>query len=207
MSLPVKVSALGTVAYAETYASMRDFTARRDATTTDEIWWLEHPPVFTLGTNADATHVLEPDDIPLVATDRGGQVTYHGPGQLVVYVLLDLKRAKLGIRDLVGRLEAGIIAMLEQSGIQAVTRPGAPGVYVDGAKVASIGLRIRQQCSYHGISLNVNMDTEPFSRINPCGYPGLNVVTTADLGGPVTTAEAAGQLLPALLNRLDLSAD
>jgi lipoyl(octanoyl) transferase len=207
MSLPVKISALGTIAYADTYAAMREFTAQRDATTTDEIWWLEHPPVYTLGTNADASHVLDAGDIPLVGTDRGGQVTYHGPGQLVVYVLLDLKRARLGIRELVGRLEAGIIGMLARSNIAAVTRPGAPGVYVDEAKIASIGLRIRHQCSYHGISLNVNMDTEPFGRINPCGYPGLDVVTTAMLGGPASVAAAADQLLPELLAQLDLRTD
>jgi lipoyl(octanoyl) transferase len=206
MARPVNIIGRGLADYAATFDAMREFTARRDAATVDELWWLEHPPVFTLGTNADAKHLLAPGDIPVVATDRGGQVTYHGPGQLVVYVLVDLKRARLGIRDLVARLESGIIGMLAESGIAAQARRGAPGVYVDGAKIASIGLRIRRHCSYHGISLNVDLDPEPFSRINPCGYPGLDIVNTATLGGPATVAQAAEALLPALLRELELEA-
>jgi len=176
---------LGRVEYEPTWRAMQKFTEQRDENTRDEIWLLEHPPVFTLGMNGKAEHVLAAGDIPVVNIDRGGQVTYHGPGQLVVYPLLDLLRLKLGVRDLVIALEKAIIATVAQWGIHAAGKRDAPGVYVDGRKLASIGLRIRRNCSYHGLALNVAMDLEPFRRINPCGFVGLEVTQVSDLAGPV----------------------
>jgi lipoyl(octanoyl) transferase len=175
---------LGRVDYEPTWRAMQTFTEQRDAATRDEIWLLEHPPVFTLGMNGKAEHVLAAGDIPVVNIDRGGQVTYHGPGQLVVYPLLDLRRLKLGVRDLVVALENAIIATVSQWGIHAIGKRDAPGVYVDGKKLASIGLRIKRGCSYHGLALNVAMDLSPFKRINPCGYQGLEVTQVSELGGP-----------------------
>ena len=204
MSLPVIIRERGLMDYAVSYREMKEFTDSRDTATPDEIWLLEHPPVFTLGTNANQDHVLGAGDIPVVKTDRGGQVTYHGPGQLVVYVLLDLKRARISVRELVCRFEKSIIGMLANSGITAAGQKDAPGVYVDSAKIASVGLRVRKHCSYHGISINVSVGLEPFSRINPCGYPGLNIVRTADLGEPETVADAAQKLLPELLHYFEL---
>jgi len=204
MPSPVIIRKRGVIDYATCYREMREFTEARDSNTIDEIWCVEHPPVFTLGTNANPDHILDTGDIPVIKTDRGGQVTYHGPGQLVVYVLLDLQRARLGIRDLVCRLERSIVEMLASANITAAGKPDAPGVYVNDAKVASVGLRVRKHCSYHGVAINVNMDLEPFSRINPCGYPGLDVVRTADLGGPDDLAATTRQLLPELLRELDL---
>ena len=160
---------------------MRDFTERRTAETPDEIWFVEHPPVFTLGLNADRTHVLAPGDIPVVQIDRGGQVTYHGPGQVVAYVLVDLRRRPLDVRGLVIALENAVIRTVERYGVRAEGRRDAPGVYVDGKKLAAIGLRLRRFCSYHGIAVNVSLDLEPFRRINPCGYAGLEVTQLADL--------------------------
>jgi len=176
---------LGRVEYEPTWRAMQKFTEQRNENTRDEIWLLEHPPVFTLGMNGKAEHVLAAGDIPVVNIDRGGQVTYHGPGQLVVYPLLDLLRLKLGVRDLVIALEKAIIATVAQWGIHAAGKRDAPGVYVDGRKLASIGLRIRRNCSYHGLALNVAMDLEPFRRINPCGFVGLEVTQVSDLVGPV----------------------
>lgn len=199
---------LGLVDYAETLAAMQASTDRRDAGTSDEIWLLEHRPVFTLGLNADRSHVLAPGTIPVVQVDRGGQVTYHGPGQLVVYTLIDLKRARLGIRDLVSALENSVIRLAAAFGIDAAARCDAPGVYVQGNKLASVGLRIRKGCSYHGLSLNVNMDTEPFGRINPCGFDDLSVTQLADLVGHERSSEIgvdqiAGRLTPILLAELE----
>ncbi len=154
---------------------MQTFTTRRDAETTDELWVVEHPPVFTLGLNGKREHVLDPGDIPVVQSDRGGQVTYHGPGQVVIYLLIDLKRRKLGARDLVDTIETATIAFLAEQGIAACARPEAPGVYVEGRKIAALGLRIRRGCSYHGLAFNVDMDLSPFTRIDPCGYAGLEV--------------------------------
>ncbi|MGI9343670.1 MAG: lipoyl(octanoyl) transferase LipB [Gammaproteobacteria bacterium] len=202
----INIRQLGLADYAETLASMQAFTERRDARTADEIWLLEHPPVFTLGLNADRAHVLAPGDIPIVPVDRGGQVTYHGPGQLVVYTLLDLKRAQLGIRDLVSALENAVIGLVADFGIEAAARCDAPGVYVDGAKLASIGLRIRRGCSYHGLSLNVNMDTEPFKRINPCGFDDLTVTQLADLGAPTDLGEISELLTARVLGELGVAA-
>jgi lipoyl(octanoyl) transferase len=187
---------LGCVDYLPTWQAMQRFTDERDANTRDEIWVLEHSPVYTLGMNADAAHVLAPGDIPLVKVDRGGQVTYHGPGQLVLYPLIDLRRAGLGVRDLVTRLEQSVIRCLAHYDILAATRPGAPGVYVNEAKIASLGIRVRRGASYHGLSFNINMDLEPFSRINPCGYAGLAMTQLASLGGPDQVAEVATVLLP-----------
>jgi lipoyl(octanoyl) transferase len=189
---------LGLVDYTESWAAMRAFTDQRDVGTPDEIWFVEHPPVFTQGLAGSPAHLLAPGDIPVVQSDRGGQVTYHGPGQLVAYVLLDLRRLGLGPRELVRRLEAAIIAVLAHYGLQGQRRAGAPGVYVDEAKIAALGLRVRRQCSYHGLALNVTPDLSPFARINPCGYSGLAVTSLAQLGKRATLAEVAGLLEQAL---------
>lgn len=181
---------------------MQAFTEGRDAATLDELWWVEHPPVFTQGLAGKAEHLLAPGDIPVVQVDRGGQVTYHGPGQLVVYCLLDVRRLGLGVRALVTALEQAVIELLAAHAIAAQTRPAAPGVYVADAKVASLGLRLRQGRSYHGLSLNLDMDLEPFTRINPCGYPGLRVTQLRDLGVELTLDAAAGALLPRLGHKL-----
>lgn len=203
--LPVHVRRLGQVGYTATLERMHTFTMERDAGTTDEIWILEHPAVFTLGANADPAHVLDAGDIPVVEVDRGGQVTYHGPGQLVVYVLLDIRRLRLGIRDLVSRLEQSVIALLGRYEVVATGRKGAPGVYVDDAKVASIGLRIRRNCSYHGLALNISPELGPFARINPCGYEGLAVTSMRELGVTADAAEISDRLIAELTARLGLS--
>lgn len=182
---PVIIRQLGRVDYANTLASMSAFTDRRGPGTADEIWLLEHPPVYTLGLNADRKHILAPGDIAVIQVDRGGQVTYHAPGQLVAYVLLDLKRANIGVRSLVSALENTMIAAAATFGVTAVSRPDAPGIYVDGAKLGSIGLRVRRGCSYHGLALNVDMDLRPFSQIDPCGFAGLPVTQLKDHAGPV----------------------
>jgi lipoyl(octanoyl) transferase len=179
----------------------------RDAASVDELWFLEHPPVFTQGMNGKPEHVLAPGDIPVIPIDRGGQVTYHGPGQLVVYPLVDLRRVRFGVRDLVVAVEQSIVALAAAYGIVAAGRRDAPGVYVAGRKLASIGLRIRRGCSYHGLALNVDMDLEPFGRINPCGQPGLEMTQLADLGGPRTVAQAASELAPHLARELRLDWD
>jgi len=181
---------------------MQRFTDERNASTPDEIWFLEHPPVFTLGMNASAAHVLAPGDIPVVQIDRGGQVTYHGPGQLVVYPLIDLRRAKLGVRDIVTALEKSVIQLAAQFGISAEARKEAPGIYVAGKKLGSVGIRIRRHSSYHGLAVNVNLDLEPFQRINPCGYQGLEMTQLAELGGPGTVESAAEVFEPHLLRAL-----
>jgi len=201
----VIVRRLGLVEYEPTWRAMQRFTDERDASTRDEIWLLEHPPVFTLGLAGKLEHVLAPGDIPVIQTDRGGQVTYHGPGQLVVYPLLDLKRRGLGVRELVMALEDAVIGYAAALGIEARSRRDAPGVYVDGRKLASVGLRIRRGASYHGIALNVNMDLEPFGRINPCGYAGLEITQLAALGGPRSVADAARELEAHLLRTLQPS--
>ncbi|WP_246212176.1 lipoyl(octanoyl) transferase LipB [Usitatibacter palustris] len=161
---------------------MRDFTAARIADTPDQIWVLEHPPVYTLGLAGRAQHVLSPGVIPVVKTDRGGQVTYHGPGQAVAYVLLDLRRLGVGVKELVRRLEQAALDVLAESGVKGTRREGMPGVYVNGAKIAAVGLRIARGCSYHGLALNVDVDLEPFTHIDPCGYPGLACTRLADQG-------------------------
>ncbi len=189
---------LGRRDYAPVFAAMRAFTEARAADTLDELWWVEHPPVFTQGLAGKAEHLLAPGDIPVIQVDRGGQVTYHGPGQVVVYCLLDVRRLGLSVRALVTALERAVIDLLAAHGVAAHARPTAPGVYVGDAKVAALGLRLRQGRSYHGLSLNVAMDLEPFTRINPCGYPGLRVTQLRDLGVDLTLAAAAEDLLSRL---------
>lgn len=173
MPLLLEVRDLGLTPYADSFAAMRAFTAARTAETVDELWLVEHPPVFTQGLNGRAEHLLAPGEIPVVQTDRGGQVTYHGPGQLVAYLLFDLARARLGVREVVERLEGAVIDLLAELGILAQARREAPGVYVAGRKIASLGLKVRGGRCYHGLALNVAMDLAPFARINPCGYAGL----------------------------------
>jgi lipoyl(octanoyl) transferase len=196
----------GLVPYEPTWREMQRFTDERGEDTRDEIWFVEHPPVFTLGMNADPVHLLDPGAIPVVNIDRGGQVTYHGPGQLVVYPLLNLRRHVLGVRELVVALENAVIDYLATVGIEAAGRRDAPGVYVHGKKLASVGLRIRRGASYHGLSLNVSLDMSPFDRINVCGYRGMQVARLSDLGGPSDVMEVAHALAPHLLRRLGYSA-
>jgi len=201
---PVVLRDLGMVEYLPTCERMQRFTAVRGPDTPDEIWFLTHPPVFTLGVAGRREHVLTPGDIPVVQTDRGGQVTYHGPGQLVVYVLVDLRRAALGVRDVVTALERSVIDLMAEQGVEAAARADAPGVYVRGAKLASLGIRVRRGCSYHGLALNVDMDLEPFRWINPCGHAGLAMTQLKDLGVPLSVEHAAGALRPHLLTALGL---
>ena len=196
---------LGRVRYEPTWRAMQRFTEERGAATPDEIWFLEHPPVFTLGVNASRAHLLSPGDIPVVQVDRGGEVTYHGPGQLVVYPLLDLKRAGVAVRDFVTALERSVVDLAAQFGIRAECRRGAPGVYVDGRKLASLGVRVRRGGSYHGLAVNVALDLTPFRRINPCGYQGLEMTQLAELGGPRTVSACARELEPHLLRALGYS--
>ncbi|HEX5340167.1 MAG TPA: lipoyl(octanoyl) transferase LipB [Gammaproteobacteria bacterium] len=194
---------LGRVEYLSTWRAMQQFTETRGPDTRDEIWFLEHPPVFTLGLAGKLEHVLVPGEIPVIHIDRGGQVTYHGPGQLVVYPLIDLKRLKLGVRALVEGIELSVIDTLAGFGIEAVSKREAPGVYTpDGRKLASLGLRVRRGCTYHGLAFNVAMDLEPFTRINPCGYVGLQMTQVSELGGPASVAMVAQALKPRLLERL-----
>lgn len=193
---------LGQVDYERVWRAMQDFTGLRTAASTDEFWAVQHPPVFTQGRAGKSEHLITPGDIPVVKSDRGGQVTFHGPGQLVVYALTNVKRLGIGPRELVRRLERGVIAYLTGYGIAGERIQGAPGVYVDGAKIAALGLRIRSGCSYHGLALNVAMDLEPFTRINPCGYAGLKVTQLSDLGGPSDCADVATDLIPIMANSL-----
>jgi len=178
----IVIRELGEQDYLPTFDAMRHFTQHRSAETPDEFWLVEHPPVFTQGRNSKPEHLLNASDIDVIDIDRGGQITYHGPGQIVLYVMLDLNRAKKGVRDLVTAMEQSIILLLAEYGLTAEARRDAPGVYVDNAKIAALGLRITRGRSYHGLSLNVDMDLSPFQGINPCGYPGLNVTQCRDLG-------------------------
>jgi len=196
---------LGRTEYNTTFRSMREFTAARTPDTVDEIWLTEHDPVFTQGQAGKAEHLLMPGDIPVVQSDRGGQVTYHGPGQLVGYLMVDIRRAALAPRGLVTAIEQSIVELLSSYGITGKNRPDAPGVYVDGAKVASLGLRIRKGCSYHGLALNVAMELEPFTRINPCGLRGIEVTQLADLGGPRSIDEVKEPLVDLLRDRLGVN--
>lgn len=192
--LPCTVRRLGRVDYASTVEAMRTYTESRDARSNDELWLLEHPPVYTLGLKANARPVRPANDVPVIPTDRGGDITYHGPGQPVVYVLVDLARRGIGIKTLVQRLEQAVIDLLADHGITAERRAGAPGVYVGGSKIASLGLRVRRGCTYHGLSFNARMDLAPFRVIDPCGYSGLHVTQLADLV-PDAESAAAGEAL------------
>jgi len=197
-----KLRELGFRPMPEVWAEMQAFTSAREAHTPDEIWFVEHPPVFTLGMRADRKHLLAPGDIPVVRIDRGGQVTYHGPGQQVVYVLLDLRRLVFNPRTLVQALENAVIDTVAAYGVTAVARRDAPGIYVAGRKLGAIGLRVRRHCSYHGLAVNVAMDLEPFRRINPCGYEGLEVTDLRTLLGRADLARFRADLTPHLLERL-----
>lgn len=196
------VQRLGLAPYGPTWDSMRRFTEQRNDDTVDEIWLLQHHPVFTLGLTAQREHLLNPGDIPVIATDRGGQVTYHGPGQLILYPLLNLRRRGLGIRRLVTLLEQSVIGLLADSDVDAHARPEAPGVYIGEHKVASLGLRIRRGCSYHGLSLNLDMNLEPFERINPCGYTNLKIAQLRDYGFTAPIEHVGQKLLDHFVHRL-----
>lgn len=194
---------LNTMDYSLVWQAMKDFTDNRDDTTADELWLVEHPAVFTQGQAGKAEHLLVPGDIEVVKVDRGGQVTYHGPGQLVVYIMINLRRKKIGVRQLVTLIENSIVSALTDYDIAAYAKADAPGVYVDEKKIASLGLRVRKGCSFHGLAMNVNMDLSPFLRINPCGYAGLEMVQTADLQGPKDTASASTAIVKHLINLLE----
>ncbi len=196
------IRTLGEQPYVETWEAMKSFTAERTATTPDELWFLEHPRVYTQGQAGKAEHILAPGDIPVIQVDRGGQVTYHGPGQLVVYLMVDLTRRKLGVRALVDAIEQAIVRCLQPFGINAAPRPDAPGVYVDGAKIASLGLRVRRGCSFHGLALNVDMDLEPFRRINPCGFADMPMVQVADFSPDARMGNVSAHLQNALIQGL-----
>ncbi len=197
---------LGLMPYHISWQHMKDFTNQRTPSTPDEFWLVEHPPVFTQGQAGKSEHLLNPGSIPVIQSDRGGQVTYHGPGQLVVYVLTDLKRKNLGIRSLTNCLEQAIIRLLDRYHISSQTKPKSPGVYVNGCKIASLGLRIRRGYSYHGISLNVSMDLEPFNRINPCGDPELKMTQMRDFYPAVSMSEIASHLTTERMHQLDYTA-
>ncbi|MFQ5546672.1 MAG: lipoyl(octanoyl) transferase LipB [Woeseia sp.] len=198
----IGIRSLGRREYEPLWREMQDFTNTRNQATPDELWFAEHPPVFTLGLNASREHLLAPGNIPVVQIDRGGQVTYHGPGQLMIYPLIDLKRKDMGVRDLVSALEQSVVDLAGQYGIDAASRKDAPGVYVKGKKLASVGLRIRRNASYHGMALNVDMDLEPFSRINPCGFSDLEATDFKSLGITKGLQEVEQDLQAHLLEQL-----
>ena len=200
----MQIHNLGLRPYQEIWDAMRACTAARDADSADQIWLVQHPPVYTQGQAGKPEHLLAPGDIPVIQIDRGGQITYHGPGQTVMYLLLDIRRAGIGIRALVSLIEESVIGYLQELGIRAQSRIDAPGVYVDGKKIASLGLRVRGGCTYHGVALNVDMDLEPFSRINPCGLVGMQMTQLRDLGVALD-ADAAGTALAARFQRIWLA--
>ena len=199
------VRSLGRQAYEPLWRRMQTFTDERQPDTADELWFCEHPSVFTLGLNARREHLLAPGDIPVVQVDRGGQVTYHGPGQLMIYPLIDIRRARLGVRDLVTGLEQSVVDLVAEFGIRAAARPEAPGVYVEGRKIASVGLRIRRGASFHGMALNIDVDLEPFSRINPCGFRDLEVTDLRALGITASPEDIESRVCELLLGRLGLA--
>ena len=201
----MKTRFLGRRDYVPLWREMQAFTDERDASTPDEIWFCEHPPVFTLGLNASKEHLLAPGDIPVVQIDRGGQVTFHGPGQLMVYPLIDIRRANIGVRKLVTALEQSVVDLAADHDVVAAARADAPGVYVDGHKLASVGLRIRRGASFHGMALNVDVDLEPFTRINPCGYAELEMTDLHRLGIELPLDDTADKLLPHFLRHLGIS--
>lgn len=192
--------------YQQVWHAMQQFTDQRNESSADQLWLLEHQPVFTQGQAGKEEHLLFPGDIPVVKVDRGGQVTYHGPGQLVVYVLLDLKRRNLGVRALVTMIEQVLVELLAGYQINAYAKADAPGVYVDDAKIASLGLRVRKGCTFHGLALNVNMDLSPFARINPCGYAGMQMIQCKDIGGPQSIAEAKQRIVQCFQRALNVTA-
>lgn len=195
---------LGEQEYLPIWQAMQQLTDSRDSEQQDELWLVEHSPVFTQGQAGKQEHLLAPGDIPVVQVDRGGQVTYHGPGQLVVYVLLDLRRLKMGVRDLVTALENTIVAVMKKYGVEAYAKPDAPGVYVNNAKLCSLGLRIRRGCSFHGLAFNIDMDLSPFDRINPCGYAGMAMIDSKTLNGPSTMIEAKKVVVETLSEFLNI---
>ncbi|MBL4711395.1 MAG: lipoyl(octanoyl) transferase LipB [Gammaproteobacteria bacterium] len=199
---PLRCRHLGEVDYVQTWQKMQAFTDSRQPHTADELWFLQHPPVYTLGKNGKVEHILNAGNIPVINSDRGGQVTYHGPGQIVVYMLLDLKRLNIGVRDLVSIIEQTLIELLDGYGVESGARQDAPGVYVNNAKIAALGLRVRRGCSFHGLALNVDMDLEPFSRINPCGYEGLDVTQIKAFVDDVSVADVIDDLQQRLLKKL-----
>lgn len=204
--MSIQIKHLGRVEYEPAWRAMQSFTARRDDATGDELWVLEHPAVFTLGQAGKREHLLAETDIPVIPIDRGGQITYHGPGQVVIYVLVDLKRRGYGVKELVSRMEQAVINLLAESGVAAERQLGAPGVYVGGAKIAALGLRVKQGRTYHGLAFNVDMDLAPFSLINPCGYAGMAVTQTRDLGlsgSPLEMGDRLSKLLAALIEGSD----
>ena len=201
----VNIRRLNQVEYETARQAMCDFTERRDGTTDDEIWLLQHPPVFTQGQAGKKEHLLKPGTIPVIKTERGGQITYHGPGQLICYVLLNLRRLDLTIKNLVRLIEQSVIDLLNQFGITSERRDNAPGIYVDKAKISALGLRVRKGCTFHGLALNVNMDLEPFSRINPCGFPGMAVTQMSDLGIDPGIRETGNELIKILCDHLQYS--
>lgn len=197
----LQVRQFGVVDYEPVWRAMQEFTDARNESTADELWVLQHKPVFTLGQAGREEHLLAPGDIPVLNVDRGGQVTYHGPGQIVAYPLLDLKRLGIGVRELVTRIEAAVIEVLAEYGLTGERLPGAPGVYIDGVKIAALGLRVRRGCSFHGLAFNIDMDLEPYDRINPCGFSGLKVTSLARFG-PVSLDAVRGQLVARLAAQL-----
>ena len=201
-SADLQVRHLGLMAYEPVWRAMQAFTDERDENTADELWLVEHPPVFTQGQAGRAEHILAPGDIPVIQVDRGGQVTYHGPGQIVAYPLIDIKRLGVGVRELVKSIEQAIIDVLKSYGVDAGLIAGAPGVYIDGVKIASLGLRIRKGRSFHGLSFNINMDLEPFQRINPCGFQGLQVTNLSALAEVGSMAEVEDRLVAGLCKAL-----
>ncbi|WP_223787166.1 lipoyl(octanoyl) transferase LipB [Marinicella meishanensis] len=207
MTQPIIVKHLGRQAYEPVWRAMQQFTDERDANTADELWLVEHPPVFTQGLAGKAEHVLAAGDIPVIQVDRGGQVTYHGPGQIVAYPLINLRRHGIGVKSLVHGIEQAIIDTVALYGVQAARKDNAPGVYVDGAKIASLGLRIRKACSFHGLAFNIDMDLEPFQRINPCGFSGLEVIQLADLAQQVDINTVEQQLIAAFCQQLNFTAN
>ena len=200
------VRSLGEQPYLETWEAMKSFTADRDDSVADELWCLEHPRVYTQGQAGKAEHILAPGDIPVIPVDRGGQVTYHGPGQLVVYLMINLARKKMGVRSLVDEIEQSIVRTLAGLGVEAAPRPDAPGVYVGDAKIASLGLRVRRGCSFHGLALNVDMDMEPFQRINPCGYAGMAMTQVSEFQPEATVADLEQRLVAQLVKGLGADA-
>ena len=199
----VRIRDIGLQDYEPVYQQMLDFTDSRDENTPDEVWLLEHNPVYTLGKNGKSHHVLNPGKIPVVQVDRGGQVTYHGPGQLIAYLLLDLRRRRLGVRQVVSAMENSLVSLLAEYSIEARAKPDAPGVYVGEKKIAALGLRIRKGCSYHGLSFNLDMDTRPFNGINPCGYEGLEVAQLSDFSVEINIDKIKKDLLRHLVTQLE----